>query len=102
MPLFFPLFIPVCFTCTLPLPPPAFYVWSPYRFSELPPLSKKVLQCRCRTNVANVYEFSNEKMGSKREKKYFFCKLNIKDQCFVQSYIYKDNKNIYKFIKNVK
>ena len=72
-------------------------------FSELPPpLSKKVRQQRCRTNVANVYEFSNEKMGSKkRDKNYFFCKLNMK-YCFLHSFIYKDNKNIYKFIKNVK
>ena len=30
------------------------------------------------------------------------CKLNIKDQCFLHSYIYNDNKNIYMFIKNVK
>ena len=72
-------------------------------FSELPPpLSKKVRQQCCRTNVANVYEFSNEKMGSKkRDKNYFFCKLNMK-YCFLHSFIYKDNKNIYKFIKNVK
>ena len=49
---------PVCFTCALFL----LYVF----FSDLPhPLSEKGLQHDCKTNLANVYEFSNEKMGSK-------------------------------------
>ena len=43
---------------------------------------------------------SNKKSGGeKREKNYFFCKLNIKDQCFLHSYIYNDKTNIYMFIK---
>ena len=68
-------------------PPPSTYVC----FGELPPFSKK---------FRDVHEFLNEKSGGeKREKNYFFCKLNIKDQCFLHSYIYNNNKNIYRFIK---
>ena len=38
--------------------------------------------------LRNVNEFSNEKPWiKKREKNYFFCKLNIKDQCFLKLYI---------------
>ena len=41
---------------------------------------------------------SNNKLeGEKKEKNWFFCKLNIKDQW--HSYIYNDNTNIYIFIK---
>lgn len=29
----------------------------------------------------------------------FFCKRNIEYQCFLQSYMYNDNKNIYKVMK---
>ena len=48
----------------------------------------------------DAYEFSNEKSESeKREKIFFFCKLNVNDQYSLHSYIYNDNKNIYKFIK---
>ena len=43
---------------------------------------------------------SNKKSrGEKREKNSFFCKINIKDQCFLFSYMYIDNTNIYMFIK---
>ena len=61
--------------CPCSFYPPSTYV----RFSELPPpLSKK---------FRNVYEFSNEKSETeKREKNQFFCKLDIKDQCFLHSY----------------
>ena len=31
----------------------------------------------------------------------FFCKLNVKDQCFLHSYIYNGNKIIYRFIKTL-
>ena len=61
--------------CTPFYPSPSTYV----RFSELPPSQKK---------LRNVNEFSNEKPWiKKREKNYFFCKLNIKDQCFLKLYI---------------
>ena len=43
---------------------------------------------------------SNKKSGGeKKEKNQFFCKLNIKEQYFLHSYIYSDNTNIYIFIK---
>ena len=36
----------------------------------------------------------------KREKRInFFCKLNIKVQCFLHCYVYNNNTNIYMFIK---
>ena len=38
----------------------------------------------------------NERVKARKE--FFFGKLILKDQCFY-SYIYNDNKNIYKFIK---
>ena len=44
--------------------------------------------------------FQMKNLGVKREKRiFFFCKLNVKDQYFLHSYIYNDNENIYKFIK---
>ena len=90
-----PLFsFPVCFTCALFL--------LNVSFSDLPHLlSEKGLQHDCRTNLANVYEFSNEKMGSKKRKINFFVKSTWKINVF-RSYIYMDNKNIYKFMKNIK
>ena len=56
------------------------------------PLSKKFRE---------AYEFLNEKSGTeKKEKKLFFCKLNIKNyNVFLHSYIYNDNKNFYMLIK---
>ena len=43
---------------------------------------------------------SNKKLkDEKREENQFFCKLNIKDQCFLHSYIYNGNTNINMFIK---
>ena len=44
----------------------------------------------------DVYELSNEKSRSeKRKNNLFLGKVNIKEQCFLQSYKYSDNKNIY-------
>ena len=78
------LFVPVRFTCT---PPPSTYI----RFSEFTRYQKKFRDC---------YEFSNEKSGNeKRKQNYFFCKINIKDQFFLHSYIYNNNKSINLFIK---
>ena len=58
-----PLFIPVCFTCTLNPPSPIFVC-----FSELPLPSQR--------NFCNNYELSNEKSGSqKREPSVTFCNL---------------------------
>ena len=46
-------------------------------FSELPPSQKK---------LRKAYEFSKEKSGSeKEEKNHFFCKLDIKNQCFLHN-----------------
>ena len=45
--------------------------------------------------------FQMRKRGVKREKRINFCKVNMQDHCFSHTYIYMDNKNIYKFIKNV-
>ena len=66
-----PFLVPVRFTCTPSSSSPPKYV----RFSEITPplLSKK---------FRDVYEFSNEKSGSEKREKNFFCKLSIKDQCF--------------------
>ena len=64
-------------------------------FNEFPPLKK--------SSVTLTTFSSNKKSGSeKREKISFFCKLNIKDQCFLHSSTYSDNKNTYMFVKNVK
>ena len=42
-----------------------------------------------------AYEFLYEKLESeKRDNNNFFCKLNVKGQCFLHSYIYND-KDIY-------
>ena len=41
----------------------------------------------------DVYEFSMEKSGTEKREN----KINIKNQCLLQSYIYNDNKNICKF-----
>ena len=63
------------------------------RFSEIPPLSKK---------FRDAYDAYFEKIirGWKEKTQH---KLNIKDQCFLHSYIYNDNTNIYMFRKkNVK
>ena len=69
-----PLFVPVRFKFIPPPPPPqrTFALVSP------PPLSSSQKQSR------DAYEFSNENQGVKRENN--FCKLNIKDQCFLHSY----------------
>ena len=48
----------------------------------------------------DLYEFSNENRGVKREKRINLF-VNSKDQCFLHSYIYNNNINSYKFIKNV-
>ena len=50
--------------------------------------------------MQNAYEFLTEKLRSeKREKNYFFCKLNTKDgNVFTQIYIYDNNSNTYMFI----
>ena len=45
--------------------------------------------------------FQMRKRGVKREKRISWF-VNMQDQCFSHSYIHRDNKNIYKFIKNVK
>ena len=101
MPLFFPLFIPVCFTCT-PLPPPFFTYVQRIALVSYLPSQKKFCNVVAEPTLPIFMNFRMKRWGVKEKKKNFFCKLNIKDQCFVQSYIYKDNKNIYKFIKNVK
>ena len=63
--------------------------------SHPPPFSQKTFR--------DVYEFSKEKSRSKKRKKnYFFCKGNIKDQRFLHSDIYNDNKDVCEFLKNVK
>ena len=46
--------------------------------------------------------FRIKNRGVKREERIvFFYKLNAKDECFLHSYIYNQNKNIYKFIKKL-
>ena len=46
--------------------------------------------------------FQMRKRGVKREKRISWFVMNMQDQCLSHSYIHRDNKNIYKFIKNVK
>ena len=62
------------------------------RLSELPPSPSQ-------KNFRDVYEFLNEKSGSEKRKELIFCKLIINDQCFLHSFMYNGNKNIYKLIK---
>ena len=61
------------------------------RLSKLPPSPSQ-------KNFRDVYEFLNEKSGSEK-RKLIFCKLIINDQCFLHSFMYNGNKNIYKLIK---
>ena len=74
-----------------PPPPSSTYV----HFSELPPpLSQKKFR--------DAYDalISNKKSeGEKRERINFFCKFNIKHQCFLRSFLYNNNTNIYMFIE---
>ena len=71
-----------------------------FAFVSYPPTPTPLPLSLSQKKFFDAYEFSNEKSGSeKREKNFFFCKLNVKDQYFLHSYIYNDNKNIYKFIK---
>ena len=90
--------------------PCLFYMYSPsqrafvlvsYPHTPPPPLSPDCTSF-CLKKFRDVYEIRMKNRGVKREKRNsFFCKFNIKDQCFLHSYIYNDNKNIYKFIKLV-
>ena len=92
------------------LPPPhpvrscSFYMYSPpstyVGFSKLPPPPPHPLKKSSATLMTLISNKKFKKLGSeKREKNFFFCKLNIKNQCFLHSYIYSDNTNIYMSIK---
>ena len=65
------------------------------KFRPTPPCSSLFI-----LHVGCLWIFWNEKLRSeKREIKYFFCKLNIKEGNVFYTYIYKNNnKNIYMFI----
>ena len=85
--------IPLVYPCS-------FYTYAPpphhstyFCFSELPPPLQKKFSRRLW-----IFEWKIEKW-KEREQFSFFCKINIKNQCFSYSYICNDNKNIYKFIK---
>ena len=71
--------------CIYPVPPQPIC-----SFYELHSPSQKKLP--------DAYEFSNKNSGSEMRENNFL-RLNIKDQCFLPSYIYNDNKNIYMFMK---
>ena len=90
-----PLVHPCSFTCT-PCPPPTPYTPSEYvHFSKLPPPPPPTSQ----KSYVTLMTFRMKNQGVKTEKRIiFFCKLNIKDQCFLHSYIYNDNKNIYIYV----
>ena len=85
------MFVSVHFTCTPPSHPQSMYVC----LSEFPPLKK--------SSATLMMLILNKKFeGWKEGKGLIVCKLHIKDHCFLNSYIYNDNTNIYMFIKNVK
>ena len=58
-----------------------------------PPPTKKKQKKHKKKKFRDVYEFSMEKSGTEKREN----KINIKNQCLLQSYIYNDNKDICKF-----
>ena len=67
-----------------------FFVPVPIRHTLSPSPEKKKHK---KKKFRDVYEFSMEKSGTEKREN----KINIKNQCLLQSYIYNDNKNICKF-----
>ena len=61
--------------------------------SSPPPPKKETQKKHKKKKFRDVYEFSMEKSGTEKREN----KINIKNQCLLQSYIYNDNKNICKF-----
>ena len=61
--------------------------------SPPPPKKEQNKKKHKKKKFGNVYEFSMEKPGTEKREN----KINIKNQCLLQSYIYNDNKNICKF-----
>ena len=62
---------------------------------------KKFCSVIAEPTLQTFMNFQMRKRGVKREKRIIWF-VNMQDQCFSHSYIHMDNKNIYKFIKNVK
>ena len=84
------------FILHVPKPPPNHSHSTYVRFGELPLLSQKKVPRR-------LWHLFRKKIGGwKVRKQFFFCKLYIKDQWFLHSYICNDNTNIYMFIKKWK
>ena len=71
-----------------------FFVPVPIRHTLSPPPKKEQNKKKHKKKkFGDVYEFSMEKPGTEKREN----KINIKNQCLLQSYIYNDNKNICKF-----